>query len=72
MLKQWAILIVLSAGVGVGAPAFADGEDCASKQNRAEKAAPAAERSAAQSRSASGEKNEQEVAANCPGGRCEK
>ena len=71
MLKDWAILIVLSAGVGVSAPAFADGEDCASKQNRAERAAPAAEKSAAQSQSAS-EKSKQEVAANCPGGQCEK
>jgi len=72
MLKQWAILIGLSVGLAMSASVIAGGEECASKQNRAEIAAPAAEKSAAQSQSATGEKNKQEMAANCPGGQCDK
>jgi hypothetical protein len=72
MLKQWAILIGFSAALATSAAAFAGGDDCAAKQNRAEKAAPAAEKSAAQSQSPAGEKNKQDMAANCPGGQCEK
>ena len=71
MLKKWSILVGLSAALAMSASAFAGGEECASKQNRVEKAAPATEKTAAQSEGATGE-NKQDVAVNCPGGRCEK
>lgn len=65
MLKQWAILIGLWAGLAAGTSAIAGGDECASKQVRADKAVPSAGQSAAQSQStASEEKSKQDVAAN--------
>jgi hypothetical protein len=63
MLKQWAILIGLSAGIAVGTSAIAGGDECASKQTRADSAV-SADKSAAQSQSTTTEKSKQDVAAN--------
>jgi hypothetical protein len=64
MLKLWAILIGLSAALVLGTPAIAGGDDCASKQNRADNAAPAAEKSAAQSQSTTTEKSKPDLTTN--------
>ncbi len=64
MLKQWAIVIGLSAGIAVGTSAMAGGDECASKQTRADNAVSADKSAAAQSQSATTEKSKQEVAAN--------
>jgi hypothetical protein len=63
MLKQWAIVIGLSAGIAVGTSAIAGGDECASKQTRADTTV-SAEKSAAQSQSTTTEKTKQDVAAN--------
>ena len=49
MLKQWAIVIGLSTGIAASTSAIAGGDECASKQVRADKAVPSAEQSTAQS-----------------------
>jgi hypothetical protein len=72
MVKQWVILIGLSAGLAMGSSAIAGGDECAAKHTRADKAAPTAEKTAAQSQSAASDESKQAVAANCPGGQCEK
>ena len=64
MLKQWAVLIGLSAGIAVGGAALAGGDECASKQTRADNAAPSTDKSAAQSQSTTAEKSKQDMATN--------
>jgi hypothetical protein len=62
MLKRWAILVGLTAGLAVGTSAIAGGADCASKQTQA--TVPSAEKSAAQSQSTTTETGKQNSAAN--------
>lgn len=62
MLKQWAISIGFAAGLALGTSAIAAGDECAAKQHSADKAVPAAEKTAAPAASTATEGNKQAVA----------